>query len=35
MAKIIWTNEAECWLSKIYEYIAEENPTAATKGHLY
>ncbi len=31
MAKIIWTSEAERWLSKIYEYIAEDNPGAAEK----
>ena len=31
MAKIIWTSEAERWLSKIYEYIAEDNPRSAEK----
>lgn len=29
MAKITWTNEAQNWLKDIYEYIAQDNPTAA------
>ena len=29
MAEIIWTREAERWLSDIFEYIALDNPTAA------
>jgi toxin ParE1/3/4 len=31
MAKINWTNEAERWMKKIYEYIAEDNEAAAMK----
>ncbi len=31
MAKIIWTSEAERWLRVIYDYIAEDNPDAATQ----
>jgi len=31
MAKIIWTSEAERWLSIIYDHIAEDSPTAAAK----
>ena len=31
MAKIRWSYEAEQWLKEIYEYIAEDNPTAAGK----
>ncbi len=31
MAKINWTHEAEKWLKDIYEYIAEDNPFAASK----
>ncbi|PIE46511.1 MAG: hypothetical protein CSA42_08170 [Gammaproteobacteria bacterium] len=31
MAKIRWSHEAEQWLKEIYEYISEENPTAAEK----
>ena len=30
MAKITWTNEAERWLKDIYDYIALDNPTAAS-----
>ena len=29
MAEIRWTEEAVTWLQDIYEYIAEDNPTAA------
>lgn len=29
MAKITWTSEANIWLKKIYDHIAEDNPTAA------
>ena len=29
MAQIAWTQEAERWLSDIYEYIAGDNPVAA------
>jgi toxin ParE1/3/4 len=31
MAKINWTDEAEKWLRDIHEYIAHDNPVAATK----
>jgi toxin ParE1/3/4 len=31
MAQITWTREAEEWLREIYEYIAQDNPTAAEK----
>lgn len=31
MAKIAWTNEAQRWLDDIFEYIAAENPQAATR----
>ncbi len=31
MAKIRWSHEAEQWLREIYEYIAQDNPTAAGK----
>ena len=31
MAKIVWTAEAEQWLRDIYDYIAQDNPTAADK----
>ena len=31
MAKIIWTSEANHWLKDIFDYIAEDNPDAATK----
>ncbi len=31
MAKINWTKEAEEWLKKIYDYIAEDNKNAAIK----
>ena len=31
MAEISWTEEAQRWLSDIFEYIAAENPQAATR----
>lgn len=31
MAKINWTVEAERWLKDIFDYIAEDNPRAATR----
>ena len=31
MEKIRWSHEAEQWLKEIYEYIAQENPSAAEK----
>lgn len=31
MAEISWTEEAERWLSDIYEYIAADNPAAAAR----
>ncbi len=31
MAEIIWTREAEFWLKEIYDYIALDNPRAASK----
>lgn len=31
MAKIRWSHEAEQWLKEIYEYIAQDNPSAAGK----
>lgn len=31
MAQITWTDEAERWLSNIFEYIAQENPDAALR----
>lgn len=31
MAQIRWTSEAEKWLRDIYDYIAQDNPTAAQK----
>jgi toxin ParE1/3/4 len=31
MAEINWTFEAERWLKEIYDHIAQDNPTAATK----
>lgn len=30
MAEITWTAEAERWLKDIYDYIAQDNPEAAT-----
>lgn len=31
MAEIRWSHEAEQWLSEIYDYIAQNSPTAAGK----
>ena len=31
MAEIRWTNEAEVWLRDIYDYIAQDNPSAAAR----
>ncbi len=31
MAELKWTEEAEKWLSDIFEYVAQENPTAALR----
>ena len=31
MEKIRWSHEAEQWLREIYEYIAQDNPSAAEK----
>lgn len=31
MAEIRWTAEAQKWLKDIYDYISQDNPTAATK----
>ena len=31
MAEIRWSREAEQWLKDIYDYIAQDNPTAAAK----
>lgn len=31
MAKINWTREAQCWLKDIFDYIALDNPDAATR----
>ncbi len=31
MAEIRWSHEAERWLRKIHDYIAQDNPTAAGK----
>ena len=31
MAKLVWTEEALRWLEDIFEYIAEDNPDAATR----
>lgn len=31
MAEIRWSYEAEQWLKEIYEYTAQDNPTAAGK----
>jgi toxin ParE1/3/4 len=31
VAKINWTVEAERWLKDIFDYIAEDNPRAATR----
>ncbi len=29
MAKVVWTDEAERWLRKIHDYIAQDKPGAA------
>ena len=31
MAEVRWSHEAEQWLREIYEYISQDNPTAAGK----
>ena len=31
MAEISWTKEAQRWLTDIFEYVAAENPQAATR----
>jgi plasmid stabilization system protein ParE len=31
VAELTWTEEAERWLTNIFEYIAEENPGAALR----
>lgn len=31
MAKITWTNEAGRWLNNIFDYIAQDNPSAAER----
>ena len=31
MAKITWTDEAQRWLEDIFEYIAADDPAAATR----
>lgn len=31
MVTISWTREAEVWLRDIYDYIAEDNPSAASR----
>ncbi len=31
MARLNWTREAETWLRDIFEYIAQDNPEAATR----
>ena len=31
MAKVVWTQEAERWLLKIHDYIAQDKPAAALK----
>ena len=31
MAEIRWSHEAEQWLREIYDYIGQDNPTAAGK----
>ena len=31
MAEIRWSHEAEQWLREIYEFISQDNPTAAGK----
>ena len=31
MAEIAWTTEAERWLRDIYDYLAQDNPEAASR----
>jgi plasmid stabilization system protein ParE len=31
MAEIRWSHEAALWLKEIYDYIAQDNPSAARK----
>ncbi|WP_369693787.1 type II toxin-antitoxin system RelE/ParE family toxin [Flexistipes sinusarabici] len=31
MAEIRWTEEANCWLRDIYDYIATDDPSSAQK----
>ena len=31
MAEVVWTDEALGWLREIHDYIAEEDPAAATR----
>ena len=31
MVEIRWTDEAQIWLKDIYDYIAQDNPGAATR----
>jgi plasmid stabilization system protein ParE len=31
LAKVVWTHEAERWLLKIHDYIAQDKPAAAFK----
>jgi toxin ParE1/3/4 len=31
MAEIVWTDEAQHWLTDIFEYIAADNPQAAAR----
>jgi plasmid stabilization system protein ParE len=31
MAEVVWTEEAERWLRDIHDYIATDNPVAASK----
>ena len=31
MARLNWTREAETWLRDIFDYIAQDNPGAATR----
>lgn len=31
MARVAWTEEAQCWLRDIFEYIAADNPEAAAE----
>lgn len=31
MARLNWTHEAEIWLKDIFDYVAQEDPRAATR----